>query len=153
MLRIRGLPMKYHLTLLCGVVLLTLTACSTTDAGQSSTLDQATIEQYARIKLPASATDIHSYTESGMDRIIYVRFTLPASDLEQFLRDSGYSEPLRNNYNPISAWPKKRFDWWHADQAQSFRGGEVSEPSFWKNIFVDTSDPQTYIVYLKHFET
>ncbi len=134
-------------------MLLTLTACSTADAGQSSALDRATIEQYARIMLPASATDIHSYTESGIDRIIYVRFTLPASDLDQFLRDSGYTEPLRNNYNPIPVWTKEEFDWWHADQAQSFRDGKASEPSFWKNIFVDTSDPQTYIVYLEHFET
>ncbi len=144
--------MKYHLTILCGVVLLTLTACSTADAGQSSALDRATIEQYARIKLPANATDIYSYTESGIDRIIYVRFTLPASDLDQFLRDSGYTEPLRNNYDPVVTRPQKRLDWWHADQAQSFRGSSIGEPSFAKNIFVDTSDPQTYIVYLEHFE-
>ncbi|HLK96162.1 MAG TPA: hypothetical protein VK364_00195 [Hymenobacter sp.] len=144
--------MKYRLTILCGVVLFTLTACTTADAGQNSTLDRATIEQYARIKLPASATDIHSYTESGMDRIIYVRFTLPAGDLEQFLRDARYTEPLRNNYNPIFTDAQEQFDWWQTDQAQSFRGIKASEPSFAKNILVDTSDPQTYIVYLEHFE-
>ncbi len=152
MLRIRGLPMKYHLTILCGVVLFTLTACSTADAGQSSALDRATIEQYARIKLPASATDIHSYTESGMDRIILVRFTLPATDLSQFLRDAGYTEPLRNNYNPLSAWNGYDLPWLQPESAANFAGGIASELSFAKRIFVDTSDPQTYIVYLEHFE-
>ncbi|HLK96163.1 MAG TPA: hypothetical protein VK364_00200 [Hymenobacter sp.] len=133
-------------------MLLALSGCAGVSINDGAPLDRATIEQYARIKLPASATDIHSYTESGMDRIILVRFTLPAGALEQFLRDAGYSEPLRNNYNPVSAWPEEKFDWWNPDQAQSFRGGKAAEPGFWKNIFVDASDPQTSIVYLEHFE-
>ncbi len=133
-------------------MVLALTACSTADAGQSSALDRATIEQYARIKLPASATDIHSYTVSGIDRAILVRFTLPSTDLSEFLRDAGYVETLRAGYNPISSWPREKLEWWKSDQTNEFRGGSVMEPSFWKNIFVDTSDQQTYIVYLEHFE-
>ncbi len=48
------------------------TALDTTE----ETIDRATIEDYARIKLPQGATHIHAHTERGIDSLILLKFSL-----------------------------------------------------------------------------
>jgi hypothetical protein len=122
-------------------------------AKPTETTDKAKIEAYARIKLPANATEIQASVLDGFqDDAILLKFKLPANDLEAFLQSAGYKEPLEDNFSPIGLQNSKELKWWTPGAAKVFAGAEVVEPGFAKKIMVDKSDPKVFIVYLSHFQ-
>jgi hypothetical protein len=143
---------------IAGLYLLTYLARDWID-DVSRDLDNATIEDYARIKLPASATNIKAFSERGQDRITYVKFDLPQSDLSDCLKAAGYSAALTPQYRPsqFDADSSEVSNWWFAKQAKVFAGASFPAPHLaghkimQENVLVDQTNPQLYTVYFINF--
>jgi hypothetical protein len=142
------------------ILLLLLVGCSeqkgdfgSGPAKVTETTDRKTIEAYARVKIPASATDLQASLLTGwLDDSASVKFKLPISDLDPFLKSAGYIEPLEDNFSPIGRTNSKEISWWKPGDAKAFAGTEVMEAGFTKKIMVDKTNPQLLIIYLNHFE-
>jgi hypothetical protein len=120
-------------------------------SNEKTDLDKATIESYARIKLPNSATNIHSYSTSGKDLLILVKFELPPSDLDAFTKSIGYTNQIQVNQLSLErADPFDKAPWWDPRAAKIFAGGMIDSGSFAKMILIDKTNPNSYIIYLEH---
>ncbi len=112
------------------------------------------VENNAEIKIPASATEIYAHVE-GMNEIsVLIRFNLPIEDLDEFLKSTACQEPL-TKINPSGKLPRETMpDWWEPNVATELEtcSGEIMhaewEWSTYQVIYVDTSDPDQYIVYV-----
>jgi hypothetical protein len=117
------------------------------------------IERLTRTKIPETAFNIQ--THLIWTGAVYVKFSLPADDLRQFLLDAEF-EDVHNGFWPfgdrpsIPWWPKSdTFDRDAFDNVSedSFAGGGVALPDFGKNIGIDMRDKAIYIIYLECFDT
>jgi len=123
------------------------------------------LESVVRIKIPPTAFDVQWDIESGgMDDLAAVSFVLPASDLDDFLKQAGYSGPLE----PITALNLGQFDdlglekkipgwptpaqWDTLVAAKVLKGRSQTEPDFVRKIIVDCSADNLCTIYLIHFE-
>ena len=116
------------------------------------------IEQFAALDLPESATDIRSNLSGFQDLFLRVRFALPASELPGFLTGTQFEEPLAAGAVPNLIAGEWERPWWQPDQARQFVVGETTfeRPTggrLYEHLLVDTTDPDTYIVYLVVFNT
>ena len=50
-------------------------------------LSRAELERFARIRIPASATRVHSSFQSSMDTTVYLGLRLPRAAVRTFVRD------------------------------------------------------------------
>jgi len=117
------------------------------------TIDRTTIEDYARIKLPQTATNIHAHTERGIDSLILLKFSLPPADMPQFLAKSGFQSGLKDGYNPLQ-WkePDQTNPWWTPQNATVFAGiASGQSGQFIRHIFVAQTNPTSYIVYVEAY--
>ena len=128
-------------------------------SGQTN-LTTGQIERAARIALPPSARDVRAYDQSFMDTIVFVRFEMAPADLPQFVAGTLVSPPLSQTVNPFagqSLGPNTALDWWTPQGARRFEAGTVSlktgapgsNNSLSQAILIDTTDAQTYIVYVR----
>lgn len=114
------------------------------------------IEILARLKIPDSASDIQTHALYWMDDIIFIRFQLPAYELNDFLASAGFSN-LRPGY-----WPfyDERVPWWPkrnefiGNPARIFAGEKIDllDQGFSKSIGVDMTNEDIYTIYLKCFD-
>lgn len=114
------------------------------------------IEILARLKIPDSASDIQTHALYWMDDIIFIRFQLPAYELNDFLASAGFSN-LKPGY-----WPfyDERVPWWPkrnefiGNPARIFAGEKIDllDQGFSKSIGVDMTNEDIYTIYLKCFD-
>jgi len=122
------------------------------------TLSFSEIENMARLELPECAGNLHVYYLSdGIDDFILLRFTLPPSDLEQFLLSSGYPQelqdyewPMLSTIDEIPWWPK--MEDYQAVEDVFFSGYQINEPGYARKILVEKTNPGLFIIFLEHFE-
>lgn len=116
------------------------------------------VEEIARIEIPASATEIQVYAETGgMDDLALIKFKLPANELDSFLEKHGFHN-LKQGY-----WSLQDFsvpgDWWPSVEPNSkppiaeYLGGKLHFPGFSQSILIDVTNKKFYIIYLQGFET
>ncbi len=116
------------------------------------TIDRTTIEDYARIKLPQTATNIHAHTERGIDSLILLKFSLLPAALPQFLAKSGFQSGLKDGYNPLQFnEPDQTNPWWTPQNATVFAGIASGHGQFIRHIFVDQTNPTSYIIYVEAY--
>ena len=136
----------------------------------------AEIERWARLKMPATAQDVHAYVDARwLDALVVLTFKLPAGNLAPFLREAGYEDPLRppestldipgyyeefdrrlpgyDNSTGLPWWPSTA-DWNRMldDPERVLLFGDVFKASFSRTILVDQTDPDLYTIYLYHSE-
>ncbi|MBC7810481.1 MAG: hypothetical protein H7175_05010 [Burkholderiales bacterium] len=104
--------------------------------------------------LPENVSDFHSTSYSFMqERVIGMRFSFPANDLDEFTMLLGFTEPLEAGVNPTENHNDlfANEDWWQTEDTNVSVGGTFSEWSAaqtYYDLFVDQTDPAQYIVYL-----
>lgn len=105
----------------------------------------AHVEEFARLALPVSAADLQVREEWGLDTVMHVRFALAAGDLEGFIDQAGFDQPLEGGWRAILSG-----EW--ADElaaAEHFLGSsEVVDVHFGRAIGVVLDDPARPVVYL-----
>jgi hypothetical protein len=76
-------PMKLATSVVSLILMsLLMFSCGQAPQRQEENLNRQQIEQLARVQLPPSSKEIEVHTESGIDSLIVLRFTLDQSDLD-----------------------------------------------------------------------
>ena len=126
-------------------------SCGQAPQRQEKNLNRQQIEQLARIQLAPSSKEIEVHTESGIDSLIVLRFTLDQSDLDSFLTSAGYTEPLKEGFRPFSSQELRDVSWWNPDEAKDVIGGFLNTSDWASEVMVDVSGSQP-VVYLKSYD-
>lgn len=129
------------------------------DCSQTSA---ATVEDFARAPLPASATSLEVFCDGFTDIYVRARVVMPRRDLRRFLRGAGVDKPLRRGFRPFS----EREDdppTWQIKSIKRVLGHEedclaVTTPACasglaGRKVIVDLDSPHRAIVYLEAFTT
>ncbi len=61
------------------------------------------VEKLARVEIPPSASDLHSFFQSFMDTRVIAGFRLPRKDLDAFLSRNRFEKPLREGHVTVLA--------------------------------------------------
>lgn len=110
------------------------------------------VEVFIGAELPSAATDIHYKSEEGIDRIVYLRFQLPAEHVEQFLASINFNETLQASDQPFPATAGSDLEWWLKSRPKSFAGGSATSGNQVQEVLVDRSDPAVQTIYLRVYE-
>lgn len=103
------------------------------------------IEAYAGIRLPAGATDVRARLDQVLTkRTMFVRLSLDLGELDAFLRDSRFGEPLSADAFPELLRSRPRPDWFVPEQATRFVAGETARSA----VLVATDEPERPVVYV-----
>ncbi len=115
------------------------------------------VEKIARIKIPASASEIQVYAETGwMDNAALIKFTLLSDELDSFLEIHGFYN-LKEGYWSIQNAPPS-VDWWPRVELNSkppiavYLGERLHFPGFSQSILIDVTNEDFYVIYLQCFE-
>jgi hypothetical protein len=129
----------------------------------------AEIEKYGRLTMPATAQNVEFYLEpGGIDAFVALKFEIPADEFFLFLEQAGYTEPLEravrlrdirgllyplDEWNLIRSWPtREEWEQLLQDSTKILMFAKRHEPGFSRNVVVDQTNPELYIVYLVHHE-
>jgi hypothetical protein len=98
--------------------------------------------------IPKSASGLHGVINGDQTIRTHMRFDIPASDLNEALKNTGCSGALSNKdiRAQVQEYPQR--DWWTPGQAQTYASCNAAQEDVTQLIFVDMTDPQHYIVYV-----
>jgi len=127
------------------------------NSGQAD-LEAAELEKLTGITLPAGASGLRSHVESWQDRIVHLRFALPAAELPAWVASQTWESPPAAGplEYPFASPPEWVADkgWWQPQQATSFQiGGLRNGAGIYQHVLIDTSDPDRALIYVVSFET
>jgi len=112
-------------------------------------LSRGQIESFAEVELPASASGLRSAVIDGfMDDAIEVSFTLPADELDPFVRASGFEPPLEDGFNPLGPLAGRALGWKLPADAQVRGLEEVTSADFGRSLAVTDAGEGRVTVYL-----
>ena len=134
------------------VTILFTSSCQMMAMPKEHSVNKDQIEHAARIKFPMSAQDIQVHTESGIDTLVVLRFTMNKDELTTFLKDAGYTESLRPDFRPFRSQELPGVPWWNPDEVHKLEGGVLSTEDWASEMMVDMSDSHSATVYLKAYE-
>ena len=111
--------------------------------------DRDILEGNTELKIPTNATDIHGYVDGFRDVTTLLRFTMPAYDLDSFLKQTSCALPLKTD-SSRSVWSQNSpiHKWWRPGDAQRFAVCIGSTPQLGRRLFFDMTQPDQYIVYV-----
>lgn len=110
--------------------------------------DRGVLEGNTGLKFPPSATDIHGFVDGFRDVVTLARFIIPSSDPDGFLKSASCTLPLLSTDIRRSMQGSRGLSWWQPVKAQRFQWCESSGEHLARTIFIDTTQSDTYIVYI-----
>lgn len=121
---------------------------SNTERKGIDTATKAQIERFAKVVIPASATNLHSLSRSALDSQLLVSFRLPAADLDAFVRSGSFRRTLTDGDRAIGASTGSELGW-HVDRAKRVKGLADVRPGLGRNLVVVLDEPRQPVVYLE----
>jgi hypothetical protein len=111
--------------------------------------NRAAIEYAAEITLPASASNIHSRCGSWQGYWGQVSFRMPPPDLNTFLVSTRVETELTTceKTTPIIPFPEDEIATGISAIAECSFGDYLNQ-DVWQQVFIDTSDKTSYMVYV-----
>jgi len=117
------------------------------------------VEKLARVEIPSSASDLHSFFQRFMDSRVIAGFRLPREDLDAFLSRSHFEQPLRKGEVTVFAktatgeeirWPELA----ELERRREHVSGLEERDLPWgaRAVTVDLAEPTRPAVYLYAFE-
>jgi hypothetical protein len=140
------------------LVALVLAGCSDSSRESSRDLDRleahgtdklsrAEIERFARIRIPANATAVHSFFSSSMDTSVFVGLRLPRRAVRDFVRDGHFRDALRRGNRTLFEPEGKELGWRLTGPAKVAGLSEV-QAGLGRNLMVVYDDHERPAVYL-----
>ena len=111
--------------------------------------DRAALEGNTGMVIPQSAGGLHGVINGSQTLMTHMRFDIPASDLNEALKNTGCSTALTSvddTRKQLQQYPKR--DWWTPEKAQKYASCNAAHEHIAQQIFVDMTDPQHYIIYV-----
>jgi hypothetical protein len=99
--------------------------------------DRATLEGNSGIHIPSSATGVIGYFTGLREITSYLRFQIPASDLEGFLLNTGCTTQLSkvDIRRQLEGFPDR--SWWAPEKAQSYGSCYASTDHDIQHVFIE----------------
>jgi hypothetical protein len=110
-------------------------------------LIRADLERFARIRIPASATAVHSSYWSSMDTSVDIGMRLPRRAVRTFVRDGHFKGSLQSGNRTLFEPEGKELGWRLKGPAK-VAGLEEIQAGLGRNLMVVYDDPQRPTVYL-----
>ncbi len=111
-------------------------------------MDRSEIESFTLMQLPASTRNIQTYTETGIDRLLLLRFSADIEEVPSFILQSRFEKTLQEDYRPFVTDFGTNLSWWAIDEAKHVLGTEDQKEGRSRQILVDITNPQVAIVYV-----
>jgi hypothetical protein len=118
---------------------------------EQQTVDTATkaqLERFAEVRIPASATNLRSFSRSALDTQVLMSFRIPRADLDAFVRSGNFQGTLRDDYRAITTSAGEGIGW-DLDKAKHVQGLADVKSGLGRNLLVVLDDPQRPAVYLE----
>ena len=122
----------------------------------------ATVEDFARAPLPASATSLEVFCDGFTDTYVRARIVMPRRDLRSFLRAAGIKQPLRRGFRPFSeheddppTWQVKSIEHvlGHEEDCLAVKSAACASGLAGRKLIVDLDNLRRATVYLEAFTT
>ena len=115
---------------------------------KSNTSVISAIEGNAEFKFPPSSREIFAYTTGFRDIYIQTKFIIDKADLEEFVDSTRCEGPLSALTTPVEKMSSEN-DWWMLSNAKVIQGCTGSTENFGQEVYVDMTDSEIYIVYVR----
>jgi hypothetical protein len=155
-LAIAGLTVVVTLVLVFGLVLALASdgggregplSFSRLDSHGVDKLSRAELERFAEIRIPASATAVHSSYWSSMDTSVYIGVRLPRRAVRAFIRDGHFQGRLEPGRRTLFEPEGKELGWRLKGPAK-VAGLQEIHGGLGRHLMVIYDDPQRPAVYL-----
>lgn len=114
-------------------------------------MDLQDINEWAHIQWPASMHNLHVSGERGIDALAFIRFDMDQSEVEQFVRDLGFVDPLSPDFWPFPSQAEAP-DWWTPQHAASYSGGEVLESGLARELLIENNVGRLATAFLRTYQ-
>jgi len=117
-----------------------------------TTMDEATHEQleaFAQIEIPASATEVRSFSRGAMDTQLLVSFRLPAAALDAFVASGRFGGVLTEEDLTIVPSLGAQIGWRLADAKRVEGLSDNTSDGLSRNLVVVLDDPRRPWVHLE----
>lgn len=104
---------------------------------------RAEIEEFGKIKLPASARQIDATMDSALDTGLFLRFVMDRKDVDGFVRDGHFQ--AKAGYEPTYDYSESG---WHLDRIRNTLGAEEFDGNYGRELVIDLDRPDVATVYL-----
>lgn len=111
------------------------------------------VEAFIGAPLPVGATDKQFTTRTPYSRIVWLRFSLPATaDVQAFVTAMGML-PLKEGYSPFPAPNPQEaaITWWQPSVSTRYSGAYMNAGSKVIEVLADTSDDSKVTVYVRAY--
>jgi hypothetical protein len=114
----------------------------------TDTQNRGVLEGNTETIIPQSATGIIGTVVGLQDTTTYLRFEIPASDIEVFMKSTACTTPLSNAdiREQLRGFPDR--DWWSPEKAETYGSCTAVKEHLAQLVFVDMTKPDLYIVYV-----
>lgn len=109
-------------------------------------LSREQIVETLKLPLPPGATNLHSLRYGFRERVLFLRFDMPADELPAWLARTPFQE-LSSDVIPDGLAVTLERPWWRPSAARNFLAGQVQEQTT-RSLLVDVGSPDRYTVYL-----
>ena len=110
-------------------------------------LSRADLESFAEIRIPASATAVHSSYWKSMDASVYIGMRLPRRAVRAFIRDGHFEGRLEPGRRTLFE-PEGKEIGWHLKGPAKVAGLQEIHGGLGRHLMVIYDDPQRPAVYL-----
>lgn len=111
------------------------------------------VQAFIGATLPDEAADIQFTTRTPYSRIVWLRFSLPASaDVQAFVEAIG-STTLRGGYSPFPAPNPQEaaITWWQPNTSTAYSGTYLNTGNKIIEVLADRSDNSKTLIYLRAY--
>jgi hypothetical protein len=139
-----------RLALILAVLALGLAACggdeperAPTSAPRGEEPTRAEIEEFGRVKLPASTRDVQARMSHGIDTGMFLRFEMDRDDVDAFVRDGHFD--AQTGFKPSYPYTEEG---WRLDRIRNTIGAQELKGDFGRELVIDLDRPDVATVYL-----
>lgn len=119
------------------------------EVSEASAEQRRELEEFAGVPLPASAADVTVVTQSGIDAMLYARFTIAAEDLDALVAGAAFDPPPEEGHR-LALPPPASVPWGEEIAAlERTLGADEFDGSFAREIIIGLDDPDTHVVYVQ----
>ncbi|GII81499.1 hypothetical protein Sru01_64810 [Sphaerisporangium rufum] len=111
------------------------------------TVDEIT--RFARLDMPPHPSDVQTGGESGIDRLVLLRFSAPATEVRDFLTGSGFPAPKKGAQGVQSDLGTRLG--WGLDELSGTEGASDDTGDLVRQVTIDRSTPDRPTVYVAAF--
>lgn len=113
----------------------------------AAAVDHAEIEEFARIRIPDSASELRSSSASAIDTSLYLSFAMDGAELDAFVRDAGFQSPPEPGVRALQVGAGRELGW-DTDAVSEFLGHAEEVDGLVREVLVDLDAPDRPVIYL-----